>query len=261
MYFFEVQYIFFCEFEKEGLFGKIHSNWLYINFQLQITLFFTSIRCIFSALFLFGTFTLTLYAILFIQRRQMWVLVMEIKRQKNKYILGLTGSRLQKFYSLSNAYLRLLADANKLYGPAILRFFLVAYPENAHLLMFLLFQKSGSEGQSERSGSLTVGLIFLIGQQLFVMFAVHVFSARMAHDFHRPVKPLRTVFLAGNGSRVNFNDRIKLAAYLQALNVSNRYGLRYGKVGAITYASFGKSLIFYLKLLIYSYRLFNLDSS
>lgn len=243
-------------------------------FQLQAVLFFSATRLILAALFLLGTYALTLNLVLLIEQRQMWRLLLEMTNDKGRRKWGnflQTGRRLSRFYQLGSRYLRLLADANRLYGPATLRFFLVAYPQNAHLLMCLLLQRegggSGTGSGSKvggRTGAFTFGTSILLAQQLFIMFAVHVFSARMAGSFHRAVKPLTALLTAESTAHANwankvasFRSRLRLATYLQAMNVSNRYGLRYGSVGAVTYASFARSLVFYGKFLIYSFRLFS----
>lgn len=259
-----MQYTFYLEFQKEGLFCTQNngSYWWYFNFQIQAALYFICAQKVLSALFLLGTHALTLNFVFLIIRRQMWTLFEDIKKHTSIFR---TGSLLNNFYALSSRYLTLLDNSNRLFGPATFRFFLVAYPENAHLLMFMLMGKSRSEGQNSRSGSLTFGLSILIFEQFFVMFAVHIFSARMAISFHKPVKPLTTIFLAGSGNLktnwvnkfTSIRARLRLALYIQALNVLNRYGLRYGKVGAVTYVSFGRSLVFYIKFLIYAYKLFS----
>src|SRR5699024_5200191 len=96
-------------------------------------------------------------------------------------------------------------------------------------------------------------------QQLLIILVVYVFAVRLAIAVHRPVRPMTDLFIGSLNSNLHFTFRIrlKMASYLQHFSTMNRYGLNYGKMGPMTYASFGKSLIFYTKFLIYAYRLFS----
>lgn len=161
------------------------------------------------------------------------------------------GHSLRDFLAHNVAYLRLLADGNRVYGQSVYLFFLVAYPENAYLLMRFLFKN--------HSTSAWVAVSVLIPQQLFLMFAIQLFAARMAVTFHRPVKPMMTIFQELNQNFSNCSTRVflKVSTYLQHFHMNNRYGIAlYGKVGTTTYASYFKSVVFYMKFLVFAYKLF-----
>ena len=174
------------------------------------------------------------------------------KTGTSEITLSIIARSFQHFFAHNAAYLRLLADANRVYGSVLYLFFLIAYPVNANLLMSLLLQK--------HSFSMTIGISTVILQQLFLMFALQLFCARMAVAFHRPVKPMMTIFLQLNQVFSNSNVlqvRLMAALYLQHFHVDNRYGITYGKIGNINYASYSKSIVFYLKFLVFAYKLFD----
>ncbi|KAH9391577.1 hypothetical protein TYRP_022753, partial [Tyrophagus putrescentiae] len=232
--------LFWEEFARAKLFDEVeYGHWLYALFLLQSGLQLVATRRLLSTLFLVASNALPLFAILFILPRQLVTLVAKMGQQKNIFS---TGHRLKGFFAKNTAYIRLLGDVSRLYGTATFRFFLVAYPQNAHLLMCLLLEEEEGVGGRQRSTTFKVGIATLLAQQLIIILLVHVFSARLATAVHRPVRLV--------------NARLKMAAYLAHFNVVNRYGLTYGRVGAVTYASFGRSMVFYGKFLIYAYRLF-----
>ncbi|KAH9408298.1 hypothetical protein TYRP_011970 [Tyrophagus putrescentiae] len=132
-------------------------------------------------------------------------------------ILSIMARSFQHFFAHNAAFLCLLADANRLYG-SLMYFFFTAYPFNAKLLMSIFLQKL--------SFSATIGISTLLIQQLFLMFALQLFCARMAIAFHRPVKPMMAIFMQLNRSLSNssfvLRVRLKVAYYLQHFHVNNR---------------------------------------
>ncbi len=251
--------LFWEEFSRAKLFDEVeYGHWLYALFLLQSGLQLVATRRLLSTLFLVASNALPLFAILFILPRQLVTLVAKMGQQKNIFS---TGHRLKGFFAKNTAYIRLLGDVSRLYGTATFRFFLVAYPQNAHLLMCLLLEEEEGVGGRQRSTTFKVGIATLLAQQLIIILLVHIFSARLATAVHRPVRPVNGLFMLGSlkdshGLRFSFRARLKMAAYLAHFNVVNRYGLTYGRVSAVTYASFGRSMVFYGKFLIYAYRLF-----
>ena len=251
-----MQFTYFELLSREGVFEETFTRalpLLILSQTIAFLLYISTLR-LFTTLFQVASHGLSLYALLFIIPKQLWTSLADI-REKHQQNIFSTGFRLRSFFSRTAAYLRLLGDANRLYGAASFRYFLVSYPENAYMIMCLLFE--GLE--QPRSATFKLTLFTLLAQQLIIIFLVHVFSVRLATAVHRPVKPMTTLFLGSLNSNLQFSFRVrfKMAAYLQNFNVSKRYGVNYGKVGAMTYTSFGRSLIFYWKFLIYSYKLFS----
>ena len=262
VHFIYVQIIFYREFNAEGLFLNEQGGlWQYALFQFHAWLLFASLRRLLSTLFLTGAHGFSVNAMLYIIPRQMLTCIEEIKRRRPQQNIFSTCHRLRRFLAQNAAYIRLLGDSNRLYGTAVFRFFLVAYPQNAHLLMSLLLEgrEDGDVQQTKRSTSFKATVIVLLAQQQMIIFLMHVFSVQLATSVHKPVQPMTALFLGSLQSNLKFSFRIrlKMAAYLQHFNTDNRYGLSYGKVGAVTYSSFGKSLVFYWKFLIFAYKLFS----
>lgn len=254
-----MQFFLWDEFVKERLFERQHGFWLYLFSLLQSCLIWFSTRRILSTLFIVGTHSLALFVVIFILPRQLWSLVAEVGRKSHQHQQNIfsSGHRLRCFFARNSAFIRLQGDVSRLYGMATFRFFLVAYPQNAYLLMCLLLDEGLQEKQ--RSTSFKVGTSMLLVQQLIIILLVHVFAARQATTVHRPVKPMNGLFMDSLKSHLQFSFRmrLKMAAYLQNFNVTNRYGLAYGKMGSVTYSSFGKSMAFYWKFLVYAYKLFS----
>ncbi len=233
--------------------------WLYGLFQVHAWLMFAVTRRVLSTLFLLGSHAFPVDTMLYILPQQLRSCLEELKRSHHRQNIFSTSHRLKRFLARNTAYICLLGDSNRLYGTATFRFFLVAYPQNAYMLMSLLLEGGGDDAQTNRSSSFKVALVVLLVQQQMIIFLMHVFSVQLATAVHRPVRPMTALFLGSLQSNLKFSFRIrlKMAAYLQHFNTDNRYGLSYGKVGSVTYASFGKSLVFYWKFLIFAYKLFS----
>lgn len=240
----------------------------YLLLQVLFMFNFISFERLLTASFLTSVHGLPIYAIIFTVSTQLNAFSTLLKerlveswqqqrqqmatKQRASICLGPAfGHSLRDFLAHNVAYLRLLADGNRVYGQSVYLFFLVAYPENAYLLMRFLFKN--------HSTSAWVAVSVLIPQQLFLMFAIQLFAARMAVTFHRPVKPMMTIFQQLNQNFSNCSTRVllKVSTYLQHFHVNNRYGIAlYGKVGTTTYASYFKSVVFYMKFLVFAYKLF-----
>ena len=257
---------FICELRKENFYFFSSDFWEFLFFHFLCGLAFFTLQKIMALGVLASVNGIPIFAILSILATQLLSFLIAFKKRvlscvsilgaKKTGTTSITFSIMvrsfQHFFAHNAAFICLLADANRLYGSLMYFFFITAYPFNAKLLMSLFLQKL--------SFSATIGISTLLFQQLFLMFALQLFCARMAIAFHRPVKPMMAIFMQLNRclSKSSFVllVRLKVAYYLQHFHVNNRYGITYGKNGNMSYASYNKSVVFYLKFLVFSCKLF-----
>lgn len=152
-----------------------------------------------------------------------------------------TPRKFDTFFKKIDSFLVLLADANRVYGAAFFVYIVINMPLNALLIMML--NKTGQiVGRVLRIGSAVYVVV-----QLFLIFAVTCFFAKVSTKFHKTVK--RVIRSSVEGLTVNeksttpfwpLKSRLKLARYIETFHTSKQFTLKYGQYGSVTFSSIGK---------------------
>lgn len=172
-------------------------------------------------------------------------------RQVSRFINSLTPSNLKyrlnlpSFLKINDFTVRLAPDINRIYGKAIFAFLLVGLPTNSILMMML----------ANRHLSLSVQLIFLVVVffEIFFLFIIHLSSALIVLKLHQPVKRLMSISLGYRGLSLSW--KLKLTRYFEQFHSTNQFTVNYGNAGKITIHSFSKHLMYYLKMLIFAWKI------
>lgn len=223
-----------------------------ISNVLQFILF--HLTCLFETLSMNIQMAITCLAVLF---ALLSTFVAFIKfTQTNDFIrdhlrLGrLTESHFNCFLRENHRSLLFLTDATRIYGNLLFGFFLLNTPLNATILMMLLL---GSTSQMTGSIRLFLGFVFIA--QIFIMALFSIYPTILSLKLHAPSRRLLAL-PAKHRNQWSLKGRLKLSFYLEQFHTLNRYTVDLGKFGGkITYASTGRHVFFYLKLLIFAYKL------
>lgn len=172
--------------------------------------------------------------------------------QISRFINSLTPSNLKhrlnlpSFLKRNDFTVRLAPDINRIYGKAIFAFLLVGLPTNSILIMMLA---------NRHLLSISVQLIFLVIVlfQVFFLFIIHLSSALIVLKIHRPVKRLMSISIGYRGLSLSW--KLKLTRYFEQFHSTNQFTVNYGNAGKITIHSFSKHLIYYLKMLIFAWKI------
>lgn len=160
-------------------------------------------------------------------------------------------SHLNRFLVESTAILEIIADANAINGNLFYDFILLNMPFNASLLMILL---RGDHYQMTEEIRLFLGFLALGQIQTMVLFSV--FPIVTTRKFHAPSQMLLVCPAKLSLNRWSLAGRLKLTRYLEQFHTVNVYSVKLGKFGGkITWASTGRHLFYYAKLLIFAYKL------
>lgn len=173
--------------------------------------------------------------------------------QLNEYVYQLKSTtftyRQFHFYNKEIAFaLVFLADVNRIYGTAIQLFLLINCPLNS-LLMVALFM-------DVFANHLLVLVYIILAIQMTFIFVIHFFCITVCTKFHTPAKAF--IYLFVHSKLVKFycvRERLKLANYIEQFHTKNVFTVTYGRYGKITYQSFFKHIFFYIKFLLFTYKL------
>lgn len=156
---------------------------------------------------------------------------------------------------------------NRFIGHLVLAFILFHLPQNTYFLMAIFF---------EHHQPITVIVLGnLVALQLFIIIFFHVLCTAYSARIHRPVKTVaHWAAQVQLESSVRFSERrknekseivslpfrarLKIAFFIGKFNTARRYGIHYGSCGLISFASFGRFAVIYLKLIIYWYKMIRL---
>lgn len=240
-----MHFLFFIIVELRQIFWEKQTNiyqtilwYLFFAFNGIFLLFGGNV--IFEILALLGTFGTALSVVYYVVLEQMATLL-QLKSQKGKPTLSKKGCHLLSersfttFRWYSAKCIMHLKDFNRLYGTALALFFLFCYPCNAAIIVLLIFHPADSIILSATASLLAF-------YQLFFMFFMHAFSARMTAKLHRPAKLLIGAEFANEGDdaeKQKFNRAsLTLSNYIFYFHTYHQYAMTYGKAGNVTFRSF-----------------------
>lgn len=139
---------------------------------------------------------------------------------------------------------------NTFVGKLLLMFIVISFPLNSYLVIAVL------TGQL-KGLALFVFCNCILGQYI-VILGFHLLGAMFSSRIH---KCSRGLFHCSENSKnrhqMTLRGRIRMFLYVDKFSTRNRYGITYGPLRLlVTFNSFGKSMILYVKLLIYWMKLF-----
>lgn len=179
---------------------------------------------------------------------------------------NITEHKVDLFTQKHGQTLKVVFGLNRFVGHLVLAFILFHFPQNTYFLMAIIFE------QHKPVTVLVLGN--LVALQFFIIIFFHVLCTAYSVRIHqRPVKTIchwaaQTQLKSGSFSVAEknsektlllpFRSRLKMAFFINKFNTANRYGIHYGSFGLISFASFGKFTVIYLKLIIYWYKMIRL---
>lgn len=125
---------------------------------------------------------------------------------------------------------------------------LVVLPTNAIMVMLLVLVPLRR--------SLVFVLAIIIAFEILIVFIMHLRMAYVAVKLHLPAKKLMHLFV----HQEHFNDvieKLKLSEHIERFHCTNSYTVCYGKIGKLSFASFGKHILCYCKLIVFAYKIIN----
>lgn len=214
-------------------------------FHFNVCFVFLNANLFITILRLTGTFGLLLGIIAYIKMQQLQAY---LNRMKANYFYPKHLMFYLRQMVISLAYLE---SFNANYSMIISSFFLLNTPLNALILIMLIL--NDLPGSSLRS-------IFMVAlQQMNFLLLVSCFGALITLRLHKPTKIFFSLWVKSK-RKLNWNlsAQLKLLCYLEQFHTKNLFTLFYGKAFAkITLQSFTKFIFFYVKLLIFAFKLVN----
>lgn len=158
--------------------------------------------------------------------------------------------KLSLFYRFHASIRRSVFSQNLVFASMMATNLLVYTPANAYMLFSILF------GRVEPITSL-IFLVMMLAQVSYI-FGIHILAVQYPTRIHASAVLLGRLYIRLNvtGKMDSLLGQLKLSNAFQALLTKKRYGITYGKGRQlVTMATFAKFLYFYLKFLLYSFKI------
>lgn len=225
--------------------SKMSHLFYFILYQLNSLHFFLTIYTIYRILNIAMILGVLLAAVTYVKFKQVEQYVCSLKISNFSFI---SFSILSYHMNLS---LKLLADMNHIYGIALLILMLVNLPINALILMLLFMGKLNP--------SLLVLAVIIAFFQTFFISIVNFCCAVLSLRFYHPAKRFLSLSyrLQEKKCFLPLKTKLKMAFFIQLFYVKNQFTFNFGKYSKITFKNVGRSLFYYIKILIFAYRLVN----
>lgn len=156
------------------------------------------------------------------------------------------------FYRFTNYHTQTLVHilyADRYFGSLLLQYTICVTPLSAMALMGLI------KDRFNKFASSFFGILLIFIYNGLVTFPI-IGTVYVSYLHKCRFRLFYWQVNIAKSNRFNTRDRLRLNCYIQKINVKKRYGITFPIVCLITLESFTKFMMFYAKVIMFSYRLF-----
>lgn len=148
----------------------------------------------------------------------------------SKYMLHYIVRNIRKYYENHTLSLKTTKTINKIYGKLLLIFLLLNTPINAYLIMSMFVK--------EMSTLTKLFVIVAVLYQFTYIIGLHLLAMNYSKEIHRSSKLLLNTNVLLVQNSLDRRNRILISLYIFKIHVKLKYGITYGSICLVTFATF-----------------------